>query len=494
MNFLLGLALTLTPAAPPSPYVVLVDPGPGDQYLAAATRLAKIHDAEVVRFDPAKLDDAFADLAKRKPDRVAFVLPPGKIDVDLAHEILARSTRLDADPFPDFEYAFITGRDGKAAERFVERIEAAWARTYGRKVTLFGSWEGMFPPSPNPPSAFKAMGADAVMKFTRTRDAEADRAKAATAGLAACRDRDLLLFFSHGFPDEMAACFKAPDLKDWKADGAVLVNCACYNGAPGRWFAPGPTGPKDMGVVRPEASVCLAILDSGVSAYVAGIDPWHGPLAFQMTGHLFDDGLSLGAAARAMHDRLALAFRPDPIAFAPTLKDPKRFAGEGQGNRRYNGAGMIVYGDPAFAPFAKTASRLVAADLEPADDKLRMKVRVAKQLDGQPAEDFFLPLSRFLDYYSVKTADVIKEARLEIYRVVDLPKRETRTPELKVTAAKCGAEDVPTKAPEVVVEETPRGRRLHVRVPLDAAAYGSAWPMKIVQNGLTIELNGLWTR
>src|SRR4051812_6371441 len=98
---LLGLALAASVAAPPADgkYLVLVDPGPGDGYLPAARQLAEFHKGEVIRFDPAKLDDAFATLKERRPDFVAFVLPPDKIDVALSHEILARSTRLDDDPF-----------------------------------------------------------------------------------------------------------------------------------------------------------------------------------------------------------------------------------------------------------------------------------------------------------------------------------------------------------------------------------------------------------
>ena len=498
MNAMLfGLVLSASVAAPPAggKYLVFVDPGPGEAYLPAARRLADLHKGEVVRFDPAKLDKAFATLKERQPDFVAFVLPPDKIDVDLSHEILARSTRLDDDPLTDFEYAFVTGRDGKAAERFVDQIKAAWDRKYGRKVAMFGSWEGRLPPGKAAPSALKALKADAEMHFVRITEGSAEQAKASRAGLAAAKDKDLLLFFSHGYPDEMARCFRAPDLRDWKPGGAVLVNCAGDNGAPGRWFAPAADGVRDMGVVKPDDSVCLAVLDSGVAAYVAGIDPWHGPLAFQMTGYLFDDGMRLGQAAKMMHDRLALAFLPDRVAFEPTLKNPKRFAGEGVSNRRHNGAGMIVYGDPAFAPFAANASRTVTAELDAdAKDRWRIKIRVAKQLDGPIAEDFILPQSRLLDYYSVRTANVLPEASLEVYRVLDLPAGIDKAPSLVAKSAMSGKDELKTKAVQAVIETTPKGGRLHVRVPLDVRAYGSPWPMKIANEGLAIELDGEWTK
>src|SRR5438105_15387361 len=60
--------------------------------------------------------------------------------------------------------------------------------------------------------------------------------------------------------------------------------CRVNNGAPGRWYAPGPGGVEDRGVVKRDDSVALAVLDSGVVGYFAGIDPWHGPLALQVFG------------------------------------------------------------------------------------------------------------------------------------------------------------------------------------------------------------------
>ena len=51
----------------------------------------------------------------------------------------------------------------------------------------------------------------------------------------------------------------------------------------------------DRGLVDPAGSVALQMLDSGVGAYVAGIDPWHGPLASQVFCLIADDGLRLGA-------------------------------------------------------------------------------------------------------------------------------------------------------------------------------------------------------
>src|SRR5262249_42237609 len=138
-------------------------------------------------------------------------------------------------------------------------------------------------------------------------------------------------------------------------------------------------GGIEGGNVDPDDSVALAILDSGVSAYFAGIDSWHGPLANQVLGLVADDGLRLGEAAKRMSDRLALDFLPDRLRFGPTAKSPDRFAGEGSAMRRGNAAGMIFYGDPALAPFAKSAGRAFTAEVLPEKDG-----RIALRLSAKP--------------------------------------------------------------------------------------------------------------
>jgi hypothetical protein len=478
------------PPHPAGPYLVLVDPGRGDEFLPAAKALAALHGATVRRFDPQRLDDLLPDLQKTPPRFVAFVLPSEKIDVDMAHDILTLATRVDDDPFVDFEYGFITGRDGAAALRFVERIAAAWRRDYGRTVAQFGTWEGVALPLGQPLSALKALGFSGKDRYVKARDAEDVRRKAAREALATMTGADALVFFSHGYPDEMALCFKAKDLREWKADlsPAVLFNCACYNGAPGRWYAPGPGGVADRGVVARDDSVALALLDSGIVGYFAGVDPWHGPLTMQVFYHVADDGLRLGEAAKRMYDRLTLDFLPGRIRYEPTLKTKDRFAGEGTVNRRHNGAGMIFYGDPALAPFARTASRLATAEVRADGDQMRVTLGVRPVIDGRPGADFMFAVSRLTDYYSVKTQNYEKELALEVNRVVPLPPGAKDVPLLRVASARSGDRDVPTGPPQLVAEDTPDGRLLHVRVPLPVRATDYPRLLGIATKGVTIEL------
>ncbi len=476
---------------PPGPYLVLVDPGAGDEFMPAAKAMAALHGAAVQRFDPRRLDAALAELRKAKPRFVVFVLPPEKIEVDLAHAILEMATRVDDDPFVDFEYGFVTGRDGAAALRFVRRIEQAWRRDYGERATLFASWEGPVAPRGDRMSGLKALGFSGKERYVTTKDAEDVRRKAARAALAECKGNDALVFMSHGEPDRMEFCFRAEDLRAWKVDlsPAILFNCACFNGAPGRWFAPGPKGYEDRGVVRRDDSVALALLDSGVAGYFAGVDMWHGPLNAQVFYHVVDDGMRLGQAAKAMYDRLALEFLPGRLHFDPVQKR-KPGGNAWVQNRRDNGAAMILYGDPALAPFAKRAKRLLSAHAEVlGKDRLHVRIELRPLVADLQGNDFYtLVANRLLDYYSVRADPVKAPPQLELYRVVSLPAGWKGAPALRVTSALSAGKEIPTGTPQLAVEDTPGGKFLHVRVPVQIPFFQAFRLMALARQGLTVQL------
>jgi hypothetical protein len=481
---------------PSGRYLVLVDPGNKDEFLPAAEAMAALHGGQVQHFDPSKLDRTLAELRKAPPRFVVFVLPPEKIDVDLSHAILEMATKVDDDPFVDFEYGFLTGRDAAAALRFVKRIEQAWKREAGDKAALFGSWEGLFLPSGSQMSSLKALGFEAKGRYVKARDAEEARQKAARQILGDCKGKDALIFMSHGYPDRMDLCFSAKNIRKWQVDlsPAILFNCACFNGAPGRWFHPMGEGYEDRGVVARDESVALALLDSGIAGYFAGVDMWHGPLNSQVFYYVTDDGMRLGEAANAMYNRLALEFLPERIHFEPALKQQRGGKYAWVKNQRGNGAAMILYGDPALAPFAKRAKHLLSARGESSGkDRFSVKIEVRPLVDGQPGEDFWiLPSNRLFDYYSLRSDPEKTPPRLELYRVVPLPALYRGVPALRVVSAKSQNKDIPTGKVQLAVEDTNGARLLHVRVPIQVSLTDNLRLMALARQGLTVELEGSW--
>ena len=51
---------------PPGPYLVLVEPGPENEFLPAAEAMAALHGATLRRFNPRKLEDTLVELPRRR--------------------------------------------------------------------------------------------------------------------------------------------------------------------------------------------------------------------------------------------------------------------------------------------------------------------------------------------------------------------------------------------------------------------------------------------
>ena len=83
--------------------------------------------AALVPFRAGRLEAAFKDLARTGPGFVAVVVSPDALDVNLHFELLERASRLDADPFVDFAFGYVTGA---TPEEALASLEA------GRRVTV----------------------------------------------------------------------------------------------------------------------------------------------------------------------------------------------------------------------------------------------------------------------------------------------------------------------------------------------------------------------
>lgn len=481
-------------------YAVLLARSADPEFRPAAERLAAMHGAAVELFDATDLDSLKRRLCETKPRHAVFVMAPASIDVQFAQDLLERLVSLDDDPFLDVRYGFVTGRDGAAAERFVAAIETARSRAPTGKALMFGSWEGPQLPPKTPLSSLAALGLDGRSAFVLVKDPAESRERTTRDTLAGAGDFDLLLLFSHGYPDRMEACFSGKQLREWsvRLPPSLVVNCACWNGCPGRWWMPGPGGFEERPAPALDASVALAMLDTGIAAYVAGVDPWHGPLANQVTMQLAERGLSLGDASKAMIDRLALDFAPEPIRFGKVAD--RTMTGEGRDHRRRNAAAMIVYGDPSWAPFGASAPRLLrversggAADANTdggssAAAPVRVTIECRPLVKGMPGDDFILAHSRLLDYHSVRTNEVFKELSLEVVGAVDWPEPLPANPQLRVIEATSGDAAIETREPQWALETDGAARRLHVRVPLAIRAYGDAKSFMPAMRGVRVTL------
>ncbi len=444
--------------------LVIVDSESDAEFGAAGTLFADGHSATRIVVDLADGGALEAALREHAPHDVVFVVAPQRLDLDLTHRVLESSTRMDADPFPDFRHGFVTGLDGAAARRFVQASLAARSATRGRRLGVLAVGEAG---TGTPPAlgAELAHACDLSLTFRGLPGSTAAERRRREA-LEQLAPSDLLLLFSHGEPDRMLGAFRGAELRSWALDleGRVVVNCACFNGSPSAGLVA-----TDHGIEfarRPyDSSVALALLDTGVAAYVAGMDAWHGPLAVRVTLELADGGATLGDATRAPVDRLVLTQLDRPLRFPAQDDIAARFGTDAVAIARGNAAGSVLFGDPSFAPFSAGAPRSYTATLRGEPSHRSVRIALAPLAGATAGYESMLLLPRLLGYFEPLQTP-LTTIPLELYRVVDWPPDEPRPGAWRVVAATSGEHELACGTVFTAYEETPRGPRLHVVVPL----------------------------
>ncbi|MBL8753906.1 MAG: hypothetical protein JNK15_11465 [Planctomycetes bacterium] len=388
---MLATAVRAQEAPVRSDYVVLAGFAAEDPFDAAVQVLARHHRARVLRFDPANVAPLLPDLVAAAPRYVALVLRPEQIGFGLQRRFLELATRLDADPFVDFAFGYVTGRDAAAAVALARRgIERKPHEATSIALAAGGCAQSSVQ---SVPFLLRQRRLDSLQILgagdDRTRDLPFWR-----TNLPKLHGRDVVTFAGHGYPHEIVGGPTFAELVGLDLAGSVVLNVACYTGVTGPWFEDDHgRGIVAQREVASAESFCLAVLDTGVLGYTAYLSPRPaGPELETDLAALVATGLSLGDARRRDYDKTVLGvlgfgeerLQPQPIgagAKLPAAPDDVR-------DIMLEGAtGGVVFGDPACVPFvAMSAEEPVSTTVQLVEHEYRIKARC-------PASDVFLHCS-----------------------------------------------------------------------------------------------------
>ncbi|NUN49839.1 MAG: hypothetical protein HUU15_13515 [Candidatus Brocadiae bacterium] len=385
---LLFLALAALPCA--AGENVVLSSVNGSEFEEAARALAKHRDnAPIVPFDPADPEAVLPRLRELNPRSVAIVLRPEEIDVNSVRRILVMASKVDDDPFVDFEFAYVTGATAGDARTFVENIIRASKAQTPRRIGTAPVHGGKTPCLARDsefvlgPLRFP----ERVVAFSAPDGAEGRDQTFIDANLRSLAGCGTIYMGGHGMPWEVSTGARAEDIARINLFPAVVFNYACHTGVAVRWleetFDNGDFVAR-FAEIDPAKSFALSVIRSGATGYVAYVNPRPAGPELSIDFHRLLAGATLGETRRRDYDKIVLGY----VGFGekgivpPVVKDggrkPRKDLDVVRDMMLDAATGGIAYGDPAFRPYPATPAALpqsVRSSRDGAD--LRVTFRVS---------------------------------------------------------------------------------------------------------------------
>ncbi len=362
---------------------------PADNDFDKAVRhLAERHGCEVLHARPSEVERLIVELKRLQPAHVAFVVDPDDLEQNLVARVMKLSTEIDDDPFVDFAYGFITGRDGQAAMRLIDASISKQTNT-AASIAQFGVASAELPKSIRQTAAWPLRrGSVPVLSYMSRGETDDTRDQRFIEESMVKIDRQpILLFASHGNPDGLVGGPKTKDIRGRDFGGSVALNIACYTGVTKSWYEDDwATGQVRKHDVDREDSFCLQMIDNGVAAYVAYMCPRPaGPTMMGDAVLVAISGKSMGQLRQQDANSIVLAHLlsgSDSLqtseASDGTRMDPNRKPGELV--RQWSTGGILI-GDPAYHPFLEKSNadpRIQAVTRK--EDRILVDVKVVTPL------------------------------------------------------------------------------------------------------------------
>jgi len=361
LTFLVGLFLagTLVAQESASSYVIVLDQTPaGRSYKLAADALAKLRaPVLLVPLTEGGLGKVFDQLRTLKPECVAFVVPPERLEDNFVGEVFERASRLNDDPYLDFAYGFITGGTPEDALALVHNTARAESDR-GSIAKKFVAVGHTFRESDLGPFAYQQAMLHERYGYRSEPinpiDESVDWQTRVPWEMRKLDGASLVYWAGHGMGDRLCG-IDADAFTGFHLDHAVVVLGPCHSAVTVLRHdnQPGSLGVKTV-TIPLERSICLKLIKAGAVAQLGSTasSSW-GNVGPAITG-FFNEAKTMG---KALLDRLNAHIRQRGIGrfsvlpFENGQPSPQFLRDERNPGEIQSIARVLLIGDPAYRPF-----------------------------------------------------------------------------------------------------------------------------------------------
>lgn len=353
-------------------YVIVTDANSmnsRDSYTEVVKELSKLRKpAAVLNLNENGFGDLFDKLRDLKPDHVAFVVPPEKIEANFVGAVFEGLTALDEDPYLDCPFGFITGATPADALKLVLNTAAAQAQPdkIAKKFVAIGhtfAQNDLGPFATQQADRYKTYGyetaeinpIDNSMQWQRNADREIQKLNGAS----------LVFLAGHGMGNTSCA-IAGGKFSSVKLQSAIVVNGTCHSAVTNiRYDSKDRFWTMQTTRIKPEESVCLNFIEAGAIGQFASTasSGWQN-VAFAIT-KFFRQGQSLGQALQeSLNDKIRKAGikKIHIIPFRDGQKSPQVLGKDENPGGIQSISRVILIGDPAYRPFPQMLARVSRRD------------------------------------------------------------------------------------------------------------------------------------
>jgi hypothetical protein len=346
-----------------------------DPYEQVVQELVKLRKPKVVlRLGSSGLTQVLGKLRDLKPDYVAFVVHPERIEDNFVGSVFEGLTAFDRDPDLDCAYGYITGATAEDALNLVRNTAAAEAhpeKIPKRFVAIAHTFAGndLGPFADQQGAIYRARGYEAA--GINPRDNSDAWKEKADQEIQKLNGASLVFLAGHGMGD-MSCAIRGPKFGGVKLESAIVVNGTCHSAVTCvRHDSTDMHWTIKKARIDLADSVCLNFIKAGAIGQFGSTASSSWQNVCYTIGKFFDQGATLGEALQqSLNDKIRAAGikTVDISPFESGAASPQSLGDDKNPGGIQSFSRVVLIGDPAYRPFPTAPVSVAVTPAAPPKD------------------------------------------------------------------------------------------------------------------------------